>query len=498
MCSAKTPALKSGRRRGKEVNYEGQIVRVERRRGSRSSTSATDLGTRMVTRGRKKLMEASVREAGHHGGESASTVDVDVVESKKITGKTARRNRRAPSGDGKRRESCGAECGQAVCGNAVADRSEASSPRTPNVSKSGRDKCGQPTIKASTPSPPKRKPTTSSSPRTPCLSKRGARSKIPSTPDTPSTSGGSGKQRVLVSPLLRTEKLPDLEVLQRTEEQVTVRATFPIAQAVVCPLGCEKPYTAVRPDGQFAHQTLTRHFMRVHNCHSVQWHYRCRNCNTDFLPADHRYPLRVVNTHVRSCVSRWEITRKLGESEDLHGVRCDLCDYVGVSKRAVGLHRRRHANENIMQNTGTAAQIEALSKQVGEIRVAGDYSQFKFGKRVRQYVAPTQRRDGLDEEEVHEAEEEEVPAESRTILGEPSTATAIGAEEISATGPVRADTAAQQMICRIGQWCVWPQDYHSIPAPQCWTDTLMDLMIEQIVLQRYPDGAGVSVMSCSA
>ncbi|KRX29045.1 hypothetical protein T06_11959, partial [Trichinella sp. T6] len=26
----------------------------------------------------------------------------------------------------------------------------------------------------------------------------------------------------------------------------------------------------------------------------------------------------------------------------------------------------------------------------------------------------------------------------------------------------------------------------------------MDLMIEQIVLQRYPDGAGVSVMSCSA
>ncbi|KRX30593.1 hypothetical protein T05_6176, partial [Trichinella murrelli] len=137
--------------------------------------------------------------------------------------------------------------------------------------------------------------------------------------------------------LLRTEKLPDLEVLQRAEEQVTVRATFPIAQAVICPLGCEKPYTAVRPDGQFAHQTLTRHFMRVHNCHSVQWHYRCRNCNTDFLPADHRYLLRVVNTHVRSCVSRWEITRKLGESEDLHGVRCDLCDYVGVSKRAVGM-----------------------------------------------------------------------------------------------------------------------------------------------------------------
>ncbi|KRY05019.1 hypothetical protein T03_3387, partial [Trichinella britovi] len=80
------------------------------------------------------------------------------------------------------------------------------------------------------------------------------------------------------------------------------------------------------------------------------------------------------------------------------------------------MHRRRHANEYIMQNTGTAAQIEALSKQVGEIRVAGDYSQFKFGKRVRQYVAPTQRRDGLDDEDVREAEEEEVPAESRTIL----------------------------------------------------------------------------------
>ncbi|KRZ00647.1 hypothetical protein T11_15875, partial [Trichinella zimbabwensis] len=63
----------------------------------------------------------------------------------------------------------------------------------------------------------------------------------------------------------------------------------------------------------------------------------------------------------------------------------------GVSKRAVGMHRRRHANENNMQITGTAAQIEALSKQVGDIRVAGDYSQFKFGKRVRQYVAPTQR-----------------------------------------------------------------------------------------------------------
>ncbi|KRZ64744.1 hypothetical protein T08_8497, partial [Trichinella sp. T8] len=44
----------------------------------------------------------------------------------------------------------------------------------------------------------------------------------------------------------------------------------------------------------------------------------------------------------------------LGESEDLHGVRCDLCDYVGVSKRPVGMHRRRHANENIMQITGKA------------------------------------------------------------------------------------------------------------------------------------------------
>ncbi|KRZ68444.1 hypothetical protein T10_7437, partial [Trichinella papuae] len=118
---------------------------------------------------------------------------------------------------------------------------------------------------------------------------------------------------------------------------------------------------------------LTRHFVRVHGCHSVQWQYRCRKCNTEFLPADHRYPLRVVNTHVRNCVSRREITRKLGEREDLHGVRCDLCDYVGVSKRAVGMHRHRHANENTMLITGAAAQIEALSKQVGDIRVAGDY-----------------------------------------------------------------------------------------------------------------------------
>ncbi|KRZ00723.1 Retrovirus-related Pol polyprotein from type-2 retrotransposable element R2DM [Trichinella zimbabwensis] len=54
------------------------------------------------------------------------------------------------------------------------------------------------------------------------------------------------------------------------------------------------------------------------------------------------------------------------------------------------------------------------------------------------------------------------------------------------------------MICRIGQWCVWPQDYHSIPAPQCWTDTLMDLMIEQIVLQQYPEHGAVGAMSCAA
>ncbi|KRX15370.1 hypothetical protein T07_14252, partial [Trichinella nelsoni] len=401
MCGTKTPALKSGRRRGNEVDNGGQTQRMERRRGSRSSTSATDLGTRMVTRGRKKMLEASVREVGHHGEASTSTVVVDVVKTKKNTGKTARRNRRAPSGDEQRETSgpCGAECGQAdsCSGNAVTDRSEANSHRSPKVTKTG-----QPVIKASQASPPKRTPTTSSSPRTPCLSKRGARSKIPSTPDTPSTSGGSGKQRVLVSPLLRTEKLPDLEVLHRTEEQVTVRATFPIAQAVICPLGCEKPYTAVRPDGQFAHQTLTRHFVRVHNCHSVQWHYRCRN---------------FVNTHVRSCVSRWEITRKLGESEDLHGVRCDLCDYVGVSKRAVGLHRRRHANENIMQNTGTAAQIKALSKQIGEIRVAGDYSLFKYGKGVRpQYVAPTQRLLLLDDE-ASEPDEEEMPFKRTPVYG---------------------------------------------------------------------------------
>ncbi|KRX11303.1 hypothetical protein T07_331, partial [Trichinella nelsoni] len=57
MCGTKTPALKSGRRRGNEVDNGGQTQRMERRRGSRSSTSATDLGTRMVTRGRKKMLE---------------------------------------------------------------------------------------------------------------------------------------------------------------------------------------------------------------------------------------------------------------------------------------------------------------------------------------------------------------------------------------------------------------------------------------------------------
>ncbi|KRX82086.1 hypothetical protein T06_665 [Trichinella sp. T6] len=180
----------------------------------------------------------------------------------------------------------------------------------------------------------------------------------------------------------------------------------------------------------------------------------------------------------------------MGESEDLHGDQCDVCDYVTVSKRAVVMHRRRHANENIMQITGKAVQIEALSKQVSYINiVAGDYIQFKFGKRVRQYVAPTQRRHGLGVEDVREAEEEEVPAEPHAILGESSTASVIQAVGISVCGPVRADPAAQQMNCRIGQWCVWPQDYHSIPAPHSWTDTLMDLMIEQIVLQRYFDGA---------
>ncbi|KRX15316.1 hypothetical protein T07_9436 [Trichinella nelsoni] len=201
MCGTKTPALKSGRRRSNEVTNEGQTQRMERRRGSRSSTSATDLGTRMVTRGRKKMLEASVREVGHHGEASTSTVVVDVVVKKKNTGKTARRNRRAPSGDGDASGPSGADCGQAdsYSGNAVTDRSEANSHRSPKVKKTG-----QPVIKASQTSPPKRTPTTSSSPRTPCLSKRGARSKIPSTPDTPSTSGGSGNQRLLVLP--RTEE----------------------------------------------------------------------------------------------------------------------------------------------------------------------------------------------------------------------------------------------------------------------------------------------------
>ncbi|KRZ81512.1 hypothetical protein T08_1372, partial [Trichinella sp. T8] len=200
MRSTKTPALKSGRRRCKE------------------------------------MMEALVREAVHHEEPSTSGLDVDVGKTKKAAGRTARRTRRAPSGDVERRESgpSGATCGQtdSYRGNAVTDRAEAKSRRSPNYTNTG-----QHIVKASPTSPHTRRPTPSSSPRTPCLSKRGARSKIPSTPDTPSTSGGSGKQRVLVSPLLRTEKLPDLEVLQRTEEQVTVRATFPIAQAVICPLG---------------------------------------------------------------------------------------------------------------------------------------------------------------------------------------------------------------------------------------------------------------------
>ncbi|KRX33425.1 hypothetical protein T06_5899, partial [Trichinella sp. T6] len=98
MPCGKTPALKSGRRRGNEVTDEGQTERMERRRGSRDSASATDLGMRMVTRGRKKMMEALVREAVHHGMASTSTVVVDVVKpTKKSTGRTARRTRRAPS-----------------------------------------------------------------------------------------------------------------------------------------------------------------------------------------------------------------------------------------------------------------------------------------------------------------------------------------------------------------------------------------------------------------
>ncbi|KRZ05426.1 hypothetical protein T4B_12366, partial [Trichinella pseudospiralis] len=299
------------------------------RRGSRSptedtGTSATNLETRMVTRGQKKKMGMPVEESRHEECRAETSKGMATNTSRRValksTGKEecAQATRRA-HGDGR------------SSGHCTSNRPSPS------------------TIAATRPSTPM-------SPRTPPVSKRGARTKLPSTPDevTPSTSsGGSGTKRLMVSPLLRTEELPDLEVLHRTEEQVTVRATFPIAQAVVCPLGCEKPYTAVRPDGLFAHQTLSRHFARVHGCHSVQWQYRCRKCNTEFSPTKHRYPLRVVNTHVRSCVSRWEITRQLGKREDLHGVRCDLCDYVGVSKRAVGMHRRRHANENIMQNTGT-------------------------------------------------------------------------------------------------------------------------------------------------
>ncbi|KRX31548.1 hypothetical protein T06_14358, partial [Trichinella sp. T6] len=131
----KTPALKSGRRRGNEVTDEGQTERMERRRGSRDSASATDLGMRMVTRGRKKMMEALVREAVHHEEPSTNTVVVDVVKpTKKSTGRTARRTRRAPSGDGERLESgiSGATCGQAdsYSGNAVTDRAEAKSRRS--------------------------------------------------------------------------------------------------------------------------------------------------------------------------------------------------------------------------------------------------------------------------------------------------------------------------------------------------------------------------------
>ncbi|KRY02510.1 hypothetical protein T12_10176, partial [Trichinella patagoniensis] len=103
MSSEKTPALKSGRRRCNEVTNGCQTEQTERRRGSRDSTSATDLGMRMVTRGRKKLMEASVREAAHHEKPSTSGVDADVVmPTKKSTGSTARRTRIAPSGDGRR------------------------------------------------------------------------------------------------------------------------------------------------------------------------------------------------------------------------------------------------------------------------------------------------------------------------------------------------------------------------------------------------------------
>ncbi|KRZ55637.1 hypothetical protein T02_15905 [Trichinella nativa] len=133
MPCGKTPALKSGRRRGNEVINEGQTERMERRRGSRDSASATDLGMRMVTRGRKKLMEALVREAVHHEEASTSTVVVDVVEknrnAQKNTVTKAQRRRRAPSGDGDNGASgpSGAMCGQAdsYSGNAVTDRAEA-------------------------------------------------------------------------------------------------------------------------------------------------------------------------------------------------------------------------------------------------------------------------------------------------------------------------------------------------------------------------------------
>ncbi|KRX15334.1 hypothetical protein T07_5849 [Trichinella nelsoni] len=281
---------------------------------------------------------------------------------------------------------------------------------------------------------------TSNRTRTLSISKRGARSELPSTPDfiTPSTSGGSGKQRVLDGGIARPRSSP------KNGGTSHCTGSFPNCPGGGLPLGCVKLFTAVRAYGQFAHESLTGHFVRVHKYQSQQWQYWCRKCNTEFLPTGDRYPFRVLDTHVRSSVRRWKITRKMGESEDLHGVQCDVCDYVGVSKRAVGMHSLRHANKNIMQITGKAVQIEALSKQVRYINVvARDYRQFKFRKRVRQYL--------LVDDEIRKADEKEVPAEPRTILGESSTATAIEAVGIYACGPVRADTAAQQMICRIGQ-----------------------------------------------
>ncbi|KRZ81769.1 hypothetical protein T08_13191, partial [Trichinella sp. T8] len=152
---------------------------------------------------------------------------------------------------------------------------------------------------------------TSNSPRTPTISKRDACSELPSTPDfiTTSTSGVS--------------------VLQRTEEQVTdYTDSFPN-----CPGGGLPP---VMRETVYGRETIRPICAPI-----VEW---------TFCPSS-QIPKPVVAISV-SCVSRWKITRKMGESEDLHGVRCDLCDYVGVSKRPVGMHRRRHANENIMQITG--------------------------------------------------------------------------------------------------------------------------------------------------